>query len=269
MTDSRKPFDMSGQVAVVTGSLGMLGREHCKALAGAGASLVCMDLDEAAAVAQAEELTKEFSVPALGLGCDISVEAQGVASVQRVLDRFGRVDALVNNARWPYTRADLQRSGELSLAVLRADYAVQVEGAFVLCREFGKPMRAARRGSIVNISSIYGFLGPDQRIYEKEGIPTGTPISYSINKAALTGLTHHLAAEWGADNVRVNLLTPGGIRAEGRQSETFLAAYHAKVPLGRMAWPAEMAGALVFLCSDASSYVTGTNILVDGGFSVW
>jgi NAD(P)-dependent dehydrogenase (short-subunit alcohol dehydrogenase family) len=261
---------MTGRVAVVTGASGMLGIKHCEALAETGAQVVGLDLDATAATALAERLTQEYGSKCLGLACDITSPEQVEQALTATLATFGRVDALINNARWMYKPEELLVFEQFKIETLQNDFRVQVEGALLCSQKFGAQMAKQGKGSIVNICSTYGLVAPDLRIYADEPIKVGAPVSYSITKSALVGFTKYLAAYWGPAGVRVNLLTPGGIRAEGRrQSDTFLQAYSQRVPMGRMAAPHEMQGAVVFLCSDASSYMTGTNLVVDGGWTAW
>ena len=262
-------FDLTGRVAVVTGAAGLLGVKHCEALAAAGAHVVGLELEQAPAAALAQRLSADYGVKCLGLGADIRQRADVQQAMMDVMETFGRVDILVNNARWLYRREELLPFEEFDVEVLRHDFSVQVEGALMCSQILGAQMVRQGRGSIVNIGSIYGLVAPDMRLYQDEAVKIGTPVSYAIAKSALLGLTQYLAAYWAPKGVRVNLLTPGGIRLEGRQSETFLKAYNARVPLGRMAEPDEMQGALVFLSSDASSYMTGSNLVVDGGWTAW
>lgn len=264
-----KSFDLSGHVAIVTGSAGLLGAKHCEVLAEAGANIVCLDLDLDAALRQANDLSSRMRGHSIGIGCDITNPSQVVNACTTVMQEFGRIDVLINNARAGYSPGELVEFENFDLGVLRRDLTVQVEGAVICCQKFGAEMVNQRHGSIVNICSTYGLVAPDLRIYRDEQIKNATPVSYSVAKSALIGLTKYLASYWGRSGVRVNLLTPGGIRSESRQSETFLKAYTDRVPLGRMANPDEMQGAILFLSSDASSYMTGANLVVDGGWTAW
>jgi NAD(P)-dependent dehydrogenase (short-subunit alcohol dehydrogenase family) len=190
----------------------------------------------------------------------------------RVEAELGPVDVLHNNAATKGRDLDrfFDSVKDFDIAVWREIMAVNLDGAFLVAREIGERMAARGRGSIIQTASIYGELGPDQRIYEGShylGRPINTPPVYSASKAGIAGLTRYFAAYWGAQGVRVNTLTPGGVSSG--QNETFDRHYSARVPLGRMAAADELVGALVFLASDASSYVNGQNIVVDGGLAAW
>jgi NAD(P)-dependent dehydrogenase (short-subunit alcohol dehydrogenase family) len=268
----RASFDLGGRVAMVTGAAGILGRGFCAALADHGAAIAVVDVDRDAVDEVAASLTATFDVPALGVVCDVSDAAQVEAAVGHVEDHLGPIDVLHNNAA--------SKSGSLegffaplattTLETWREVMAVNLDGMFLVARAVGTRMLERRRGSIVQTASIYGVVAPDQRIYEGSsylGMQISSPVVYSASKAGVVGLTRHLAAEWGAAGVRVNTLVPGGVRSG--QNDTFLARYSARVPLGRMAEAEEMTGPLVFLASDASSYVTGQTLIVDGGLSIW
>jgi NAD(P)-dependent dehydrogenase (short-subunit alcohol dehydrogenase family) len=267
-----KLFDLSGQVAVVTGANGILGRQHCAALAEFGARVVVIDLDQAASAAHAAELSAAYGAPAVGLALDIASEqavAQAIAAIERDV---GPIDILINNAASKGSSlSDFFAATEnYSMKTWREISAVNVDGAFLMAREVGTRMAARGKGSIVNVASIYGVVGPDQRIYEGSeylGMPINTPAVYAATKAAIVGLTRYLATLWAAQGVRVNALTPGGV--ESGQNDVFLQRYSARTPLGRMAKQHEISGAVVYLASEASSYVTGHNLVVDGGWSVW
>lgn len=272
LPDYRDLFSLTGKVAVVTGGVGILGRHFCAGLAAHGAGVVVVDLDQGACDGLADQIARQFGVPALGVSCDVASRTQVEAMTARVMDKFGRVDALFNNA------AGKPRDMEAYFSPLE-DYdeeiwhqvmSVNVDGLFLVARSVGREMARAGRGSIVQTASIYGVAAPDQRIYEGSsymGRAINTPPVYSTSKAAVIGLTRHLATYWGARGVRVNTLTPGGV--ESGQNEIFKQRYSARVPLGRMAQARELIGAVVWLASDASSYVTGQNIIVDGGLTAW
>lgn len=262
------PFRLDGRVAVLTGGAGILGAEMTKGLLDAGASVAIVDRDAAridALVARHADVADRIH----GLACDIADRAAVEDARIRIEALFGRADILVNNAA---TKSEhfFEPFETFPDADWDAVMAVNVKGAVHCCQAFGGAMAQAGRGSIINTLSVYGIVAPDQRIYEGslyEGRSINTPAVYSASKAALWGLTKYLASYWGTAGVRVNAVTPGG--AFSGQNDTFVERYSARVPMARMAQPRELAPAVVFLGSDASSYVTGQNIIVDGGLSTW
>lgn len=268
----RELFDLSGRFAVVTGGTGILGRRFCAGLADAGAGVAVVDLDAAETEAFATELSDTFGAPCLGVAADVSDPASVRAMAERVENELGPVAILHNNAASKSSdlAAFFAPVEEYDIETWREVMAVNVDGLFLVAREIGGRMAGRGGGSIIQTASIYGVMGPDQRIYEGSdymGMPINTPPVYSASKAGVIGLTRHLATYWAGKGVRVNALTPGGV-ASG-QNDTFDRRYSERVPLGRMAQADEMVGALLFLASDASSYVTGQNIIVDGGLSAW
>lgn len=267
--DYARMFDLSGRVAIVTGGAGILGQHFCAALAAHGANVVVVDRDAKAAEALAKTLPGKPRAVAL----DITDESAVAALVKQVQKDFGRIDILHNNAATK--PADLRKFFDpverFDMEIWHEVMRVNLDAMFMVAKHIGAVMAAQPKGgSIIQTASIYGIMAPDQRIYEGSdylGGQINTPAVYSASKAGVVGLTKHLAAYWGAKNVRVNSLTPGGV--ESGQNQTFKDKYSARVPLGRMAQASEMTGALVYLASDASSYVTGQNIVVDGGLSAW
>lgn len=263
-------FSLQGRVAVVTGALGLLGREHCRALATAGAAVVVGDLDRLACQKQAREFTS-----AIGVRLDVTSPESIRAAHDEILERLGRVDILVNNAAIddkvedPATGPDRSRFERYPLELWQRSLDVNVTGPFLCSQIFGETMARAGSGSIINIASIYGVVAPDQSLYRR---PDGTQAFYKspvypATKGALIAFTRFLAAYWGRSGVRVNCLSPGGV--QNGQDEHFTQAYAQRVPLGRMAKPSDYRGALLFLASDASAYMTGANLLVDGGWTAW
>ncbi len=276
-TGSSKPdlFDLDGKIVVVTGSTGLLGRQHVEALSEAGAKVVCVDLDAQAVTAQAEDLAQKTGRPALGVATDITSMEQVQDLKAEVLATFGRIDAVVNNAaindmfESPAAAADQSRFERYPLELWQRSLDVNVTGTFLICQVLGSWMAEAGAGSIVNVASTYGIVAPDQSLYVK---PDGTQsffktAAYPVTKGAVLSFTRFLAAYWGPRGVRVNALSPGGV--ENGQEDWFVQAYARRTPLGRMAQPQDYRGALVFLVSDASRYMTGANLVVDGGWTTW
>lgn len=269
-------FKLKDRVVIVTGGVGLLGQEYAVALGQAGAHVVAADLDDEAARQVAAAVTEETEVQALGLQTDVTDKASVTRLVQQTLTTFGRIDGLVNNAAVnPKFEGDQAKSHtnafeEYPLELWNQSLAVNVTGMFLCAQAVAPTMVAQKRGSIVNISSTYGLVGPDQRLYQKndpQAPKMYKPVDYSVTKSAVLGFTRYLAAYWGDKNIRVNVLTPGGVFND--HDEDFERRYSARTPLGRMAHKSEYCSALVFLLSDASSYMTGSNLVIDGGWTAW
>jgi NAD(P)-dependent dehydrogenase (short-subunit alcohol dehydrogenase family) len=266
-------FELKGKTAVVTGAVGILGQHFCRGLAEFGAQVVVVDLDANRCTAFALELERDYGTPALGVACDVSDPSSVTAMVDQVMQRFGAIHILHNNAASKSADLDafFASTEEYSLQEWRRIMSVNVDGMFLVAQAVGGLMqRQGTGGSIIQTASIYGIVSSDKRIYEGSfylGRQISNPAVYSTSKAAVVGLTRYLAANWADAGIRVNALVPAGV--ESGQNDTFKARYSARVPLARMAQPSEMVGALVFLASDASSYVTGHCLVVDGGLSAW
>jgi NAD(P)-dependent dehydrogenase (short-subunit alcohol dehydrogenase family) len=273
MARYRPLFDIDGRVAVVTGAAGILGRRFCHGLAEFGATVCVVDLDRAACEAVARELSEQHPVAAMALPCDVTDPAQVEAVAAAAEAQFGGIDILLNNAASKGRSLDafFAPIEEFSIETWRDIMAVNLDGMFLMAQAVGRRMLARQKGgSIVQTASIYGIMGPDSRIYEGShylGRQINTPAVYSASKAGVIGLTRHLATCWGSEGIRVNSLTPGGV--ESGQNEVFSQRYSARVPLGRMADGDDLVGAVIYLASDASRYVTGQNLVVDGGLSAW
>ncbi|MNJ39437.1 2-dehydro-3-deoxy-D-gluconate 5-dehydrogenase [compost metagenome] len=266
-------YKLDNKTAIVTGALGILGKRFCVGLAEAGANVVIVDLDEELVQEFSIQLAEQFNIRTLGIGCDLSEPSQVKAMVDKVISVMGEVHILHNNAATK--SSDLEKFlapfEDYSLETWREVMSVNLDGFFLVAKEVGKQMIAQKKGgSIIQTASIYGIIAPDHRIYEGSsymGKPISSPAVYSASKGGVIALTKYLAAYWAEYGIRVNSLTPGGV--ESGQNEEFYNRYSARIPLGRMAAQHEMVGALLYLASDASSYVTGQNIVVDGGLSVW
>lgn len=262
-------FSLEGKTAVVTGGTGLIGQKHCEALATAGANVVVADMAENRCIELAQNLGKN----ALGIYLDVTRAESLEEAKKEILARFGTIDILVNNAAIndmfenPEMAAELSAFEKYPIDSFRKSLEVNVLGVFQCSQVFGSEMAKQGSGSIINIASTYGMVGPDQSIYrDKDGNQTffKSP-SYPTTKGAILNFTRYLAAYWGYRGVRVNTLSPGGV--ENGQNDFFIENYSQKTLLGRMAQPTDYQGALIFLASDASAYMTGANLVVDGGWT--
>ncbi|HSL88273.1 MAG TPA: SDR family oxidoreductase [Ignavibacteriaceae bacterium] len=264
-------FSLNNKVAVVTGALGLIGKHHCFALAEAGANVIAADIDEEKCI----QFVKTLPTDSIGVGVDITKPDSIKRLKEITLDKFHAIDILVNNAAIndmfenPQAAAELSMFENYPLDMWQKSLDVNVTGTFLCSKIIGTEMAKRGKGSIINIASTYGMVGPDQSIYKK---PDGTQSfykspSYPGTKGAIINFTRFLAAYWGSKGVRVNTLSPGGV--ENNQDEYFINNYSQKTMLGRMAQPVDYKGAIVFLASDASAYMTGANLVVDGGWTAW
>jgi len=269
------PFSLQGRVIVITGAAGLLGRQHAEVVARSGGTPVLLDLDESPVKKLAESLVHRHGVPAVGCAVDVTSERSIESNCGAILDRLGHVDGLVNNAaNNPKVEADggknFSRLENFPLEDWEADVAVGLTGAFLCAKHYGAAI-ARQGGSIVNISSDLGLIAPDQRLYRKPGLPDDQqpvkPVTYSVVKSGIIGLTRYLATYWADRGVRCNALCPGGV--ENNQDQAFLKEVCGRIPMGRMARPDEYQGVLLFMLSDASSYMTGAVVSVDGGRTCW
>ncbi len=269
-------FDLTDRVAIVTGGAGLLGYHHGAILAAAGAHVVLLDLAAANPAMRAEQLQLAHGPECLGLAVNITSEASLEEARDTIVAQFGRVDILINNAANNPKVEDAKPEQQWSrlenfpLQVWNDDIAVGLTGAFLCSRIFGAEMVKRNTGVILNVASDLGVIAPDQRLYRKDGLPEEQqpvkPVTYSVVKTGLIGLTRYLSTYWTANNIRVNAISPGGV-FNGQPTE-FTDKLHALIPMARMAHKDEYQGAVLFLCSDASSYMTGQNLIVDGGRTV-
>ncbi len=267
-------FDLSGRVAVITGGGGLLGRKHAEAVAELGGIPILLDVDRKSA----EKAASDIGNGAIGIQTDITDEAAVRTALAGVLKACGRVDILINNAAnnpkveggglsdKPWSRLE-----NFPVEMWNDDIAVGLTGAFICSRVFGAEMAKAGKGVILNIASDLGIIAPDQRIYREPDQSaeeqSAKPVTYSVVKAGLIGLTRYLATYWADRGVRANALVPGGVY--NGQDEAFVQRLTNLIPMGRMADKDEYKAAVAFLVSDASSYMTGAQLVVDGGRTVW
>lgn len=264
MTTVKKDFRLDGKVIVMTGAAGILGAAAVARFIESGARVCALDVSEAGLDILGPGHDQLMKLPVNVSNRNNLIDAQAA-----VFKQWGTADVLFNNAATksenffvPFEDFPLKDWNEVM--------AVNLTGAMLCCQVFGSPMAKRGSGTIVNTLSIYGIVAPDQRIYEGSeylGSPINTPAIYSASKAGLWGLTKYLASYWGGRGVRVNAVTPGGVRSG--QNETFVDKYASRVPLGRMATGRDIINAMTFLASDASEYINGHNLVVDGGWTVW
>lgn len=267
-------FSLDGRVAVVTGGAGLLGKQFSRALGEAGAGVVVADIDLEGAQKHTNQLIND-DIQAMALQVDITDPDSVDKLVTSCVDRFGRLDILVNSAaldpKFDPENITAQSSNAFETYPLEAwknAIDVNLTGTFLVTQACAKQMLAQNYGVVINICSTYGLAGPDQRLYERpDRSQQYKPVYYTVTKAGILGFTRYLATYYASKPIRVNALTPGGIY--NQHDEAFVEKYAARTVLGRMAHMDEMNGAIVFLASEASSYMTGSNLVVDGGWTAW
>ncbi|NLC59016.1 MAG: SDR family oxidoreductase [Armatimonadetes bacterium] len=257
----RQLFSLEGKVALVTGGAGVLGSAMCRALAQAGArvAVASRNLDHC------QHLAEALGPAHFAVAIDLASEASVRAGIDQVVAHAGRLDVLVNNGyRGPTPRQDEATAVEFDYSL-----TVGVTGQFVAAQQAARHMRANGGGSIINVASMYGLVASYPEVYE--GLEYTSPPNYHAVKGALIQLTRHLAAYWARDGIRVNCLSPGAFPHAPlrQQSPEFIRRLEERVPLKRVGEPHELMGAVVFLASEASSYCTGHNLVVDGGWTIW
>lgn len=276
MRNAKDLFDLTGRVAVITGGTGLLGRQHAEAVARAGGIPVLADIRVDGVDTRTQEWKMSFGEQACTLQTDITAPESVKNLLAAVLDKFGRIDILINNAA---NNPKMENNADVEFSRLEffpldqweADLNVGLKGAFLCSQVIGSEMARRKQGVIVNVASDLAVIAPDQRLYRKPGLPEDKqpvkPVTYSVVKTGLIGLTRYLATYWADSGIRVNAISPGGVY--NNQPDDFVARLDQLIPLGRMANANEYQAAILFLCSDASSYMTGANLVIDGGRSCW
>jgi NAD(P)-dependent dehydrogenase (short-subunit alcohol dehydrogenase family) len=275
--DLNNLFRLDGKIIVITGATGLLGRKHAEAVAAYGGHPVLLDLSEEAVTSLANDLNKQFGVNASGYQVDITDESRIEENVQQLIERYGRVDGLVNNAAnnpkvEDSSEKNFSRLENFPVDIWNQDVAVGLTGAFLCAKHYGYEISKNKEGgSIVNISSDLGLMAPDQRLYTQVGLPEEQqpvkPVTYSVVKTGMIGLTRYLATYWADKNVRCNAMCPGGV--ENGQPEAFLTEVSSRIPMNRLAQADEYQGTLLWMLSDASSYLNGAIVPVEGGRTAW
>jgi len=260
-------MNLEGRAALITGGAGHIGAVMADALAELGAAVAVLDIDEAGCERVAAQINRDYGVETLALAVDLFDEAAVKAAPGQVADKLGRLDILINNAAFVGT-SKLEGwavpFAEQSVDTWRRALEINLTAAFALTQAAAGLLAASGRGAVINVSSIYGMLAPDFSLYE--GTSMGNPAAYGASKGGIIQLTRYLAAALAPD-VRVNAISPGGVWRS--QPEAFHERYKARAPLGRMAVEEDFKGAVAYLASDLSAYVTGHNLVVDGGWSIW
>ncbi len=268
-----KLFDIKNRNIVITGSSGLLGSQYANILSASGANVILVDLDSIKNKKLERSLRKKYRTKARSYITDISNLQEVKKLAKNVLRDFKKIDGLVNNAAFTSKAAKEESDnpyGSLEnfpMKIWQKSIDINLTGVFFCSQAFGKIMTKQGKGVIVNIASNYGLVGADQRIYGKSGL--NLPISYAATKGAVVNMTRYLAAYWSGKNIRVNTLSPGGVLDVTYQDKKFIKKYSEKTILGRMARKDEYNGAILFLISDASSYMTGANLIIDGGWTAW
>ena len=269
-------FDLKGKVAIITGAAGLLGQQFVSILRKAGANVIAIDIADDVIGKIVNKSYSGVDTDSISLKLDICDKESVKAMVKKVLSKWNKIDILINSAAIDpkfdkeNTKNNEHRFEDYPLNKWQSSLDVNLTGTFIITQQVGKVMASQMKGNIINIASTYGMVGPDQRIYKKSNeMEQGfyKPISYAVTKGAILQFTRYLATYWQGKNIRVNSLTPGGV--QNNQEKEFLVNYSYRTPTGRMAKIDELNGALLFLSSDASSYMNGANLVVDGGWTSW
>ena len=275
--EEKQLFSLKNKVVVITGALGLLGKRHAEVIASYGGNPILLDLKKSDVELMANELNEKYSVDASGFEVDITNESEVKDNAIQLFKKYGKIDGLINNAANnpkvegggtnPFSRLEV-----FSIDSWNKDLAVGLTGAFLCSKHYGYLIsQNSEGGSIINISSDLGLIAPDQRLYSISGIDDASqpvkPVTYSVVKTGLIGLTRYIATYWSHQNVRCNAICPGGV--ENGQPDDFLTEVYSRIPLNRLAQANEYQSTLIWMLSDASSYLNGAIIPVDGGRTAW
>jgi NAD(P)-dependent dehydrogenase (short-subunit alcohol dehydrogenase family) len=270
-------FSLRGKVIVITGATGLLGRKHSEAVACYGGTPILLDLSQQTVDDFANELNEKYKTDSVGFAIDITDEKAIENNAKQLIEKFSKIDGLVNNAAnnpkvEDSKEVNCSRLENFPLSIWNEDISVGLTGSFLCAKHYGFAIsQNPNGGSIVNISSDLGLIAPDQRLYAKDGIDNDKqnvkPVTYSVVKTGLIGLTRYLATYWADKDVRCNAMCPGGV--ENGQPDDFLGEVNKRIPMGRMANSSEYQGTLIWMLSDASSYLNGAIIPIDGGRTTW
>ena len=267
MKSLKEQFNLKDKVAIITGGAGNLGIVYAEALAEQGCDIVLVDIVEEKAKEIAKNIAEKYWVKAQGMKIDLFSKESVKNVFETVFNNMGRVDILINSAQYSCP-GDTEPVETFDQDIWNKTMEINVTGTFLCCQQAIKYMKNC--GAILNMGSVMGVIAPDRRIYEGsnyDGKQMNSPLVYTTSKAAIVGLTKYLAVDFAKKKIRVNCVSPAGF--ESGQTELFKSKYHDKIPMNRMADKEELKGAVAYLCSDASSFVTGHNLILDGGMSSW
>jgi NAD(P)-dependent dehydrogenase (short-subunit alcohol dehydrogenase family) len=261
-----KIYNLKNKIIIITGSSGLLGEKYAHNLSQMGSHVILADTNYSKSKKLEKSLREKYSTNPMAIKLDLTQKSSIKNLVSNIIKKYSTIDVLINNA--------IYKEGKKERSVKFEDFpldswnnilAVNLTGVFLTCQEVGKVMIKQKSGVVINISSIYGLVGADQRIYGKTGL--NSSVGYAVTKSGILNLTRYLASYWHDAGIRVNTLSLGGV--ENRQDSNFIKNYSYKTMLGKMATPDNYVGAMLFLASDASSYMTGSNLIVDGGWTAW
>ena len=272
---TKDKFEITNRVAIVTGASGLLGRQHTEVIAEFGGQPVLIDVNEEGLNQLAEQVLQKYGISCDIYQCDITSTEEVVAVKESLVAKYEHIDILVNNAAVDAKMSEAMHAGKrlesFPIATWNYEISVGLTGAMLCSQVFGAVMASAQNGVILNISSDLGLVAPDQRLYENSELPADKqavkPVTYSVIKHGIHGLTRYLASYWGGQGVRANTISLGGVYVN--QPDHFVKKLEQLIILGRMAKPEEYRAAIIFLISDASEYMIGSNLVIEGGRTAW